>query len=164
MAEFGQYEKAKQDFIANGKAQLAKAITNKGVSTLDNASFQVLKNNIDQIKTGPDLSGGLKQWLMTNGTKLSVSNKGWNTVNVPNSAIVLVNFDPSSANFYIILDRNQSTKQFDPQTYDFTAYFTFQNRGPEKQFQVRRIVDSQETNTLGVYLYGTNLCNIYYIN
>lgn len=164
MAEFGQYEKAKQDFIANGKAQLAKAITNKGVSTPDNASFQVLKNNIDQIKTGPDLSGGLKQWLMTSGTKLSVSNKGWNTVNVPNSAIVLVNFDPSSANFYIILDRNQSTKQFDPQIHDFNAYFTFQNRGPEKQFQVRRIVDSQETNTLGVYLYGTNLCNIYYIN
>lgn len=49
MTKFSQYEKAKQDFVANGKAQLAKAITNKGVSTPDNASFQVLKNNIDQI-------------------------------------------------------------------------------------------------------------------
>lgn len=186
MAKFSQYEKAKQDFVANGKAQLAKAITNKGVSTPDNASFQVLKNNIDQIKTGPDLSDGLKQWLMTNGTHLEASytRVGWKTFSVPDNAIVLVRWESTrgvggqTLDYSIVLDRHQSTLQFLQNSFDQNIEFRFEDVRKNGVLLVKRGMGLTANggiitpaNVIQVYLYVDlissdyiNKAHIYYIN
>lgn len=51
MAEFSSYQQELQNFITGGKNEIAKAVTAKGVSTPDNSTFQVIKNNISQISS-----------------------------------------------------------------------------------------------------------------
>lgn len=54
MAEFSSYQQELQNFITDGKNEIAKAVTAKGVSTPDNSGFQVITTNIGKIKTPED--------------------------------------------------------------------------------------------------------------
>ena len=43
--------------VSNGKSLIASAITDKGVSTASDATFQTMTNNIESIKTGIEVNG-----------------------------------------------------------------------------------------------------------
>ena len=43
--------------VSNGKSLIASAITDKGVSTASNATFQTMADNIESIKTGVEVNG-----------------------------------------------------------------------------------------------------------
>lgn len=80
MAEFGNYDKTIQEFVKGGKNEIGDAITDKGVSTPDDVTFQALINNIKKIATGHEVSTyfmGDTNWSFNSDTYVITTDTNW---------------------------------------------------------------------------------------
>ena len=113
-----QYNELKTS-VSNGKSLIASAITDKGVSTASNATFQIMANNISNIQLGsvPTYIGEQTVKLQESSSLIEIPNLDPNLsyifkfVRVNDSAISII-YVPSINNIEYNLSSSDSKNQY----------------------------------------------------